>query len=219
MILVDNGSTDETGIVIERLAKTYSWVKPVTLQVNRMYGGGLHYGMLQSCADYIGMVPGDNQVHPTDVENVWKRLLQLSDETRSPQVFVKGKRTVRHDGADIRFASRFYTEYANLVLGLGVEDVNGHPKIFHRSLLHHLPQETMKTFTFDAQLLYAARQANWHIAEVPVTFLARRHGVSSWAQKRLQIYLSSAKQILEIKRLHRAASPRNAALEAPKPVT
>jgi hypothetical protein len=60
----------------------------------------------------------------------------------------------------------------------------------------------MKTFVFDAQLLYAARRNHWAIVEVPVTFHARRVGVSSWSRKRLSVYWTTIKQMLRLKSLY-----------------
>jgi hypothetical protein len=92
-----------------------------------------------------------------------------------------------------------YTGIANLILGIRVQDVNGLPKAFHRSLLSHLPEERMKTFVLDAQIIYVARKIGWAVEEVDVTFHARRAGVSSWSGKRIKTYLRSIRQLWRVR--------------------
>ncbi len=88
----------------------------------------------------------------------------------------------------MRVVSRVYTILSNLVLGLRVRDVNALPKCFDRRLLSALPDDSYRSFTFEAQLLLCARRQGFRIHEVPVVFHARRQGVSSWSGKRLQTY-------------------------------
>ncbi len=119
---------------------------------------------------------------------------------RLSRTVFKGFRTVRHDPRSTQFVSYWYTTLVNAALAIGVRDVNGLPKIFHRSLLDHLPEHPYTTFTFDAQLLATAKCAGYSFHEVPVVFHSRRAGVSSWSQKRLKVYWQTALQIRGLRR-------------------
>lgn len=205
VILVNNGSQDDTGPIIDQLAKKYPWVKAVQQKENLNYGGGVYEGCQHAATPFVGYIPGDRQVSPGDVVRVWQHL-KSNHATYGDKIFVKGRRTVRHDGMNTRFVSVVYTILANLILNLRVTDLNGLPKIFHRSLLAHLPAERMRTFVFDAQLLTTARQHHWTILEIPVTFHARRAGVSSWSSKRLSTYKTTFMQILRLRKLRKLPS-------------
>jgi len=218
VVLLDNGSTDGTLAVIQDLARTYSWIKVVHLAKNLNYGGGVYEGFRHTRAPFVGYVPGDNQVHADDISRVWDRLREVQAALPSAErskIFVKGRRTTRHDGFSTRLTSVIYTVAANVLLGLRARDVNGLPKIFGRELLDRLPEERMVTFTFDAQLLAVARAGLWTVEEVPVTFHARRAGVSSWSSKRLSTYKQTAKQVWRLRSL-RLASPKPLALSGTK---
>lgn len=198
LILVNNGSADNTGKLIDGAAKKYRWITTVHLVKNLNYGGGVYEGCRYAKADIFCYIPGDLQVLPDDVERVFRA---FCDSKNKESLLVKGERRLRFDSWQNQFVSNVYTKLGNLILGLKVRDVNGLPKMFHRNLLNLLPAERMKTFVFDSQLILVARMNNWEILEVGVTFHARREGVSSWSKKRLQVYFEVLKQILRLRKL------------------
>lgn len=201
LILVNNGSLDKTGSLIDELAKQVPWIVPIHLSQNLNYGGGIQRGLAQATGDYVGFIPGDLQIDTKDVSSVWLILKEQLTKGASSRLLVKGCRTIRRDGVSTRFVSTIYTWLANLILGIWVRDINGLPKIFHRELLSHLPQERVRTFVFDAQILLTAKKLKWPIIEIPVVFHARREGVSSWSGRRLKVYFESFKLLFKIRKL------------------
>jgi glycosyltransferase involved in cell wall biosynthesis len=204
-VLVDNGSSDDTAAVLRDLAAKHTWLKPLFLPVNQNYGGGIYEGCRASGGEFIVFIPGDLQYLEADLDKVTRHLFSLRDRGAGTNILVKGNRTVRRDAGSFQFVSTVYTRLANLILGLKVADINGLPKAFHRSLLDILPETRMKTFVFDAQLLFVAHTHNWRIEEVSVEFHARRHGVSSWSGKRLRVYGRSLMQLWQVRRQRHAA--------------
>ena len=199
LILVNNGSSDDTGRLIDISALHYSWILPVHLEKNHNYGGGVYEGFKRAHADIFCYIPGDLQVMPDDVIKV--RNAFFSKYPKEPKLFTKGFRVTRHDPMQTRVVSRVYTFLANLVLDLRVQDVNGLPKMFHRDLIDLVPTERMKTFVFDTQILSLARINNWMIEEIPVVFHGRRQGISSWSQKRIRVYMEVFFQIVRLRAL------------------
>ena len=203
LILVNNGSTDNSCELIDNAAKQHDWIKPVHLSQNENYGGGVYEGFKYAKTDVLCYIPGDLQVMPADVISAYKSFVNnCADKSK---LFVKGHRTVRHDPYETQIISRIYTFLANLVLNLRIKDVNGLPKMFHRSLVDLVPNERMKTFVFDSQLISLARTNNWVIEEIPTTFHSRREGVSSWSRKRVQVYLEILRQIIKLRKLRKAS--------------
>jgi glycosyltransferase involved in cell wall biosynthesis len=196
-VLVDNGSRDATGTLLREHAARNSWILPIYLSENLNYGGGLLEGAARSRGRFVCFMPGDLQYLAPDLDSVVERAIALQESGR--KALVKGNRIRRLDSGSMRFVSSVYTRIANLLLGLDVEDVNGLPKAFDRSLLAYLPTQRMKTFVLDAQLIYVARRAGWDVEEVDVTFHARRAGVSSWSGRRLQTYMRSVRQLWQVR--------------------
>lgn len=202
LVLVNNGSEDNTGALIEEGARHYPWIVPVHLGVNMDYGGGVYEGFKYAHSDIICYIPGDLQIMPDDVEKVCREFFS-SSHPRS-KLLVKGRRTIRHDPIQTQLVSHVYTFLANRILRLDINDVNGLPKMFHRDLMDLAPEKRMKTFVFDAQVLSLARTHGWRIEEIPVTFHGRREGVSSWSRKRVRIYFKVFRQLIMLRSIRHA---------------
>lgn len=198
LILVNNGSTDSTGALIDAAAIKHDWVVPVHLPENLNYGGGVYEGFRHAKENIFCYIPGDLQVLPDDVLKIFD---VYKKSPLNSKLFVKGKRVKRFDSKQNQFVSSVYTWLANLILGLNVKDVNGLPKMFHKNLVNLIPDERMSTFVFDTQLLSIARKNMWDILEIDVIFHARREGVSSWSKKRLRIYFQVLFQIIRLRKL------------------
>lgn len=197
VVLVNNGSKDNTGNLLKQVQANYPWAYPLHLEQNLNYGGGIFEGLKHTQSPVVGYLPGDLQVSADDVLVVYNALVTSGGALDG--TFAKGRRTVRMDGFQTRFVSRVYTFIVNLFLNLKTKDVNGLPKVFSRSLLRALPVKMLPSFVFDAQLLWVAKGQGWKLLEVPVTFHARREGVSSWSGKRVRTYLTAFRQVIEIR--------------------
>jgi len=213
LYLINNGSIDNTGQIIDTLKSRYSFVDVVQLQMNLNYGGGIYEGFKHTRAQYVGYIPGDLQVSSQDLLKVWLQLIVEKQDKGEAPLFYKGCRTIRHDKFSTRFVSFVYTKIVKFILGLNVSDINGLPKIFDRLLLDLLPEERMLNFVFDSQLMAVANWSGWKIKEVPVEFHARREGVSSWSGKRFRTYFESFKKVIRVRML-KACKPVKINLKA-----
>ena len=62
-------------------------------------------------------------------------------------------------------------------MSVKLSDINGQPKMFHRSFLEKLPEPPLD-FSLDLYLLFQARYHGIPILEHPVRFRRRLHGVA-----------------------------------------
>ncbi len=74
VIVVNDGSTDDTREIADELARTYSQVRVIHHARNRGYGGALRTGFAASTKDLIAYTDGDAQYDPTELEVLWERL-------------------------------------------------------------------------------------------------------------------------------------------------
>ena len=85
VILVDNGSVDNSSLVIESLLPKYSFLRTVKVEINRGYGFGILSGLRSARGEYIGWTHADMQADPSDVI----KALDLAERSRRPEkVFV-----------------------------------------------------------------------------------------------------------------------------------
>lgn len=176
LVLVNNGSTDNTAQVLEReLAKPENrFARSVLVPVNQGYGYGLMAGVRDARGDVIGISHADLQCDPRDLFRAYD-LLQQSGGSR---VLVKGKRQRRGFGAEI--VTNVMATLASVVLLRSLTDINAQPKVFSRELLSHLGN-TPDGFELDLCIFYTARRLGWKVLTFPVVFQPRPFGVSKWA--------------------------------------
>ncbi len=175
LILVDNGSTDGTPQVLAGVLAGNAFARSVRVEKNRGYGDGILTGLRAARGEVLAWSHADMQTDPGDVF----RALQLyeSDADRK-RVLIKGNRRGRALGQ--RAISRGMEVVALVLLRRRMTEINAQPKLFHRSLLDHLPNAPID-FNFDVYVLYEALRHGWHVRTIEVEFPPRRHGQSHWA--------------------------------------
>jgi len=172
LVLVNNGSRDQTGPLIDDLA-TQSEVDAVHLDKNAGYGGGILAGLaaLQDLGlpEVVGWCWGDGQV-PADV------LAPLYRACQKGAPLAKAVRSERHDG---NWRKVVTTGYALTMQGIGctVPDVNGCPKLMRREAFEALAPRS-KDWFLDAEVVLGAQARGWEIAHHPTVMRARKAGKS-----------------------------------------
>ncbi|MBF0508715.1 MAG: glycosyltransferase [Deltaproteobacteria bacterium] len=174
VILVNNGSTDDSAQILRTLVPRYPFARTVLVPVNLGYGFGIISGLKEATGEYIGWTHADLQTDPQDTV----RALDIIETSGNPtNIYVKGKRTGRawFDNLFTIGMSFFETLYLHKWLW----DINAQPNIFHRRLYEQWG-EPPHDFALDLFALYMARQYRFELIRFEVIFPERIHGQSSW---------------------------------------
>ncbi|GAB6180754.1 hypothetical protein JCM14036_20730 [Desulfotomaculum defluvii] len=172
LVLVDNGSTDNTGLLLTQLAKKSPTIKVVKVDQNQGYGWGIINGLRWACGDYLGFMGGDGQIDPTDVVKVYHSLLEGHYQ------LCKVKRYHRADGLIRKYVSHIFNIIFVYTFKVNVGDINGSPKIMSRKCYEQL-NLSAKDWFLDAEVVLKSQHLNYSIGEVPVMFHRRMGGSSS----------------------------------------
>jgi glycosyltransferase involved in cell wall biosynthesis len=177
IIAVDDGSTDGTLAIAERLAAANpDVVRVVHHRVNRGYGGALRSGFEASRYDLLCFTDGDRQFRIADLARLTARMA----EPDAPDVVV-GYRIKRADPF-IRIAyARTYKLANRIFFGLRVKDVDCAAKLFRREALEGVGVESGGAF-FSAELLIRTLQRGRSIVEVGVPHYPRTAGSPTGAR-------------------------------------
>ena len=170
LVLVNNGSSDSTGKLINQLAAKDESLLAIHLEENGGYGGGILAGMRQLQTPILGWVWGDGQVRPDVVVDTYEALINTG------ACLAKAKRTLREDGRQRWFVSKAY----NLVLrGMGskLSDANGCPKLFTRDTWERLSPSSTDWF-LDPEVVLRALELGLIWTEVDAVMHARSGGAS-----------------------------------------
>ncbi len=176
LVLVENGSTDDSLKVMDELKATDlgDWFRIVQVENNQGYGYGLWSGLKTTEAKYVAWSHADEQCDPKDAFCG----LKVLENNKVNKILVKGVRRKR-DLKDV-FISRIFEMFAKIILGLNCYEINAQPKVFPREILKDV-EKPPKNFAFDLYVLYRARRVGFSYYSIPVDFPPRIHGVSNWA--------------------------------------
>ena len=175
LILVDNGSTDDTARVMTELLPSYPFARCVTITDNRGYGDGIVTGLKAARAEILAWSHADLQTDPADVFRALEMCRNAPDPTH---VVIKGRRLGRR--LSERFISRGMEAMSMLLLRRCLTEINAQPKVFHRGLMEHLTDPPVD-FNLDVYVLYRAQSRGWTVRSIDVQFPPRQYGQSNWA--------------------------------------
>jgi len=171
VILVDNGSRDNTPGVLAELLPRYPFVRTVRVDVNQGYGFGILTGLKATKGQWLGWTHADLQTDPGDALMVLDRVIQ----TQHAPIFYKGQRYGR------RIYDLFFTIgmslFDSLLLGVGLWDINAQPTIFSRSFFDSW-QSPPHDFALDLYAYYLAKKQKLPIQRFPVFFGKRMAGIA-----------------------------------------
>ncbi len=175
IIVVDDGSTDGTRELADRLAADHPGVvRAIHHERNLGYGAALRSGFRAATHDLVAFTDGDRQFRVAD-------LVRLTAALGPDVDVVAGYRIRRADPLVRTIYARLY-RLANLVFfGLRVRDVDCACKLFRRAALEGLRVESGGAF-FSAELLIKMRASGRRIVEVGVPHHPRVAGAASGAR-------------------------------------
>ena len=74
VIVVDDGSPDHTGELLDEMATHFPWLKVVHHAKNRGYGGALRTGFETASKELVFYTDGDAQYDPRELVKLWPAL-------------------------------------------------------------------------------------------------------------------------------------------------
>jgi glycosyltransferase involved in cell wall biosynthesis len=180
IVIVDDGSRDQTPAIADELAAVHPEVRVVHHPTNLGYGAALRSGFGAARYDVLAFTDGDRQFRVEDLAQLLDRLAEPVGRGPAPEVVV-GYRIERADPLVRTVYARLYRLAIRLFFGLRVRDVDCACKVFRRSALEGVAVESGGAF-FSAELLIKLRAAGHRIAEVGVPHYPRVAGSATGAK-------------------------------------
>ena len=172
LIIVNNGSTDETEIILNNLKKKFINFKIVKIEKNKGYGNGIILGIKESNGKIIAWTHADLQTDPNDVMKGFEFF-----EKFGPNIFVKGLRFGRPISDRIFTLGMSFFE--TMLLMTPMRDINAQPTIISKEFFHSLENPPFD-FSLDLFTYYNAKIKGLKLFRFPVFFGDRIHGQSNW---------------------------------------
>ena len=168
IIYVDDGSTDGSSEILDRLAVDHPPVRVLHFDHNYGQSAGFDAGFKRSSGALVVTMDGDLQNDPQDIGV----LLNYAKDYD----LVCGWRTERHDTITRKISSRVANAVRNAVTGDRVHDTGCSLKVFRRSVVDRLQLFNGMHRFFPALAL----MHGFTVTEVPVRHHPRTHGISKY---------------------------------------
>jgi len=173
IILIDDGSTDDTADVIRRLQDTRPHLRLIQHPTSGGQSSAVHSGVHAARAAIICTMDGDGQNPPSNVPNLVAPL--LADNPRLG--LVAGQRVGRQDTLSKKWASKFANSLRSAILKDDTRDTGCGLKAFRRDAFIEIPYFNNMHRYLPAMF----RAYGWDVAHVDVTHAARMAGRSNYS--------------------------------------
>jgi glycosyltransferase involved in cell wall biosynthesis len=189
IVIIEDGSPDNTGKVADQLAQKYHSIKVYHHKINRGYGGALKSGFLHANRyPYIFYTDGDNQYDVKILKNMLPYL-----ETYDAVV---GKRINRVLKFRRKVQTSFYNWLIRILFHLDNRDVNCAIRLFKRSEINKINIAKISASAFfPAQLLLELHKHGAKIKDIDVRHYPRMFGKESGG--RIDVVLSTISDMLK----------------------
>jgi glycosyltransferase involved in cell wall biosynthesis len=173
IIIIDDGSRDQTWIKIKELEEKFSNVKATRNMKNYGKGRALKKGFRFANGEYVVFLDSDIDLHPAQLETFFD-IMKLDDV----DVVIGSK---RHPNSKLnypfqrRIISFIYFSIIKILFGLPIRDTQTGLKLFKYKVLKDVfPKVVVKSFAFDLEILAYAHRLGYKIAEAPVFIDSKR---------------------------------------------
>ncbi len=188
VIIVDDNSPDGTGDLADTLAaghpgRVHVIHRPAKLGLGTAHIAGFKLALSQGAERVLSM-DADFSHHPRHIP----AMLGKSQEA----YLVIGSRYARGGGTRFcswkrRALSLGANLFAKLTLGLPARDCTAGFRCYHRAVLSSINLDDIFSngYSFLIEMIYRTKKQGWRVAEVPIIFEDRRHGVSKISRREI----------------------------------
>lgn len=192
IVLVNDGSTDGTGAIMEKLARRHDRIKVLHNEQNLGLGGAYKRGVHVAHCEYAMLVPGDNCIPASDITLALNHLGEadiILPYLTNPKLRPLGR----------RIASRAFTLIINTLFGLRIRYYQG--MIPRREILDTITIST-DSYAFLAEAVVKLIKAGYSYVQAgfPNTPVAGGHSVALQPKRLWGVFVAIVNLVREMHR-------------------
>jgi glycosyltransferase involved in cell wall biosynthesis len=167
VIVVDDGSTDQTRSIVKDRQVTWPGLRLVVNSENRGKGYSVRHGMLEARGKIVLFTDADLSA---PIEEAVKLLVALQTHDAAIGSRAVDRRVIEvHQSALREFAGILFNRLVRVILGIPFEDTQCGFKAFRREASRIVfLQQKIEGFGFDPEILFLCRLHGLRVQEVPV---------------------------------------------------
>lgn len=173
VVVVDDGSRDESAAILAELAARYPFLRVVTHRRQRGIADALQSAAAEAAGDIFVFYPADLQYRPEDIATLVEPI--LSNEAD----IVTGTKQGRYEKA---FVSRVYNVLSRWLFGVRATDLNS-VKAYRREIMDLVPARP----DWHRFIVVIAVTDGYRLTSRPIPLHPRQAGVSKFTWKRIPV--------------------------------
>ena len=176
IIMVDDGSSDNSWAVVEQLKERYPAIKGIRFARNYGKSAALYCGFEEAEGEVVFTMDADLQDSPDEIPEMRRMILEDGYD------LVSGWKKKRYDPAGKRFPSKFFNFTARIVSGIKLHDFNCGLKAYRRRVI-----KSIEVYgEMHRYIPILAKHAGYkRIGEKVVQHQERKYGVSKFGMERM----------------------------------
>ena len=176
VIMVDDGSSDDSWQVVEQLKEQYPAIKGIRFARNYGKSAALYCGFAEAEGEVVFTMDADLQDSPDEIPQMRRMILEEGYD------LVSGWKKKRYDPAGKRLPSKFFNWTARVVSGIKLHDFNCGLKAYRRKVV-----KSIEVYgEMHRYIPILAKHAGFkRIGEKVVQHQERKYGVSKFGMERM----------------------------------
>lgn len=172
VVVVNDGSMDATGEILDALALEMPALRVVHHPHNMGYGAALTTGFRNCRHDLLFYTDGDGQYRASDLAALFEALDEDTD-------IVNGYKRSRGDGWGRAFTGILYKSVTRMLFGIRIRDIDCDYRLIRRRAFYGIELRS-RTGVICTEMVYKWERKGCRIKEVPVSHHPRIHGRSQF---------------------------------------
>ena len=191
IILINDGSKDNTAKVLEKIKKEYpSNINIITHNPNRGYGGALKSGLYNAKYNWVAFTDSDGQFDFSEIT----KFIEKQNKTKADLVI--GYYIARQVSKTAIITSKIWELIIFVLFGLKVTDIDCAFKLINKKVIDTIPKLESENGAFvSSEFLIKAKKSGFKIVEVGVHHYPRTEGEATG--RKLKVIIKSFSDLLK----------------------
>jgi glycosyltransferase involved in cell wall biosynthesis len=187
VILVDDGSKDNTGKIADKLAAENNRIKVVHHSPNKGYGAALQSGFKAATKEYVFYTDGDGQFDIKELPLLFKYVSQYD--------IVTGFRIKRQDNLMRKLNAFCWTTMVNILFGMKIKDMDCAFKLYKRKIFDEITLKSTGAL-INTEIFARFNNKGYKVYQLGVHHYPRMAGTQTGAN--LKVILRAFKELFAL---------------------
>lgn len=183
IVVVDDGSTDSTWEILQRIRADIPQLKPVQNTGRHGFGCAIRFGLDNTTGDAVTIMMADESDDVRDVVVYWNKLNEGWDCVFGSR-FVKGGGTIDYPAIKYLF-NRMANFFIKVMFGIKLNDTTNAFKAYRKTVIQGVQPLISPHFNLTVEIPLKAIVRGYTWTVVPITWRNRRTGVAKLTIKEM----------------------------------